>query len=636
MAIGIDDPREHEVLNFKPDLEYHPGKIITASILVEEAERLQEATDEIEREDTQATFVEGLIEIDTVFSDISAVIADQQSRLLLEINPQQLPQLAEAITVLSNGRTEKIIDFELYNLSYDILAQKLKGVYTADPRQIPQDIDHLKARREQLDKIQADRLLEIAVRRIGAQIIRRLANIVPSFPPLSELKRQMELLADKLGRIPVSLSQFNLKDPLAPANAFPETAALSDYIPFEQLPFAKRIMDHVRSRALSNTLNSEVNPAAFLEHPMVERARLQHEEKKALVSLGLSVEWRGNDRLLLAQKNLDDSRWGALAPDWLGDGWQRLRASASQADRLEPQSRSLDNLTEYGNSILFDLLRDILRDLRYWYESPRTLCCLLKWLSISGKADLAFLRALQIGIRFRLGKIQLDLQAIVDESVSILNDVIQIITVQLIACLDTAITGKLEGLARRMIGKVDVTGCSPFDELTRDVFYYFSVMKNDLLSHLAQYLGQIRVHDVELRRRHILITEKARLDFILRVLDEVITVLATLENCEDDPASAVVRDSTQIRHMTLSRIPGVAVPNTHALLEFAVETLGMTEDQARRALDLPEEHLKAVDLRPEVTDISEKHDDDDCGGEPTESKISEITDLLRSLAQRGD
>jgi len=88
--------------------------------------------------------------------------------------------------------------------------------------------------------------------------------------------------------------------------------------------------------------------------------------------------------------------------------------------------------------------------------------------------------------------------------------------------------------------------------------------------------------------------------------------------------------------MTLSRIPGVAVPNTHALLEFAVETLGMTEDQARRALDLPEEHLKAVDLRPEVTDISEKHDDDDCGGEPTESKISEITDLLRSLAQRGD
>jgi hypothetical protein len=211
-------------IKYDPDIK-HQTKIVKTPSIDEELNREEEIKASQEEEDLIQDYAEGLLLLDDAYNDLFNTLETQQIGLNLTIDPEEFPTLADAIAFCSDGKQNKLIDYTIYRKACKIVNDDVvRHIYTDHPIRgdvinagdvINRDkIRRLKSRKDRLQKQIKTRLFNIAVRRLGAEIVRAIGKSVKGKIGVAgvgvgnAITKLMNKLADRLAGQPFGLAEF--------------------------------------------------------------------------------------------------------------------------------------------------------------------------------------------------------------------------------------------------------------------------------------------------------------------------------------------------------------------------------------------------------------------------------------------
>jgi len=552
MGKGIDNIYERDTFTYRPDIRHQVKEIKTPDIDLQHQDQ-----DRIDQDTHIEDYVNGLMAIDSKFDDISDILRVQQEALSLEIDPEKFPQVAEGISCLSGGKQNTEINYGIYDAAYGIVHDRIiRQIYTEHPVRGVSDVKELRSRRDRLNKNISDKIFNQAVRKLGAEIVRAIAKVhdgkigVAGVSVGSAIARLLRKLADAMDRrnairtsdlnaaADFSTAQFNFdesgdNDTFSDGhNLNDDIADLGDVGDTDCLRHAQVVYQYVIDSAKEDDLNNEVNVDAFLERQAIEQARVVHEQTKSVVATGLENRWKMEDDKLELVRRLNESGLSSERA-WLGADVDTLRIETRSSSRLFNDSIAVDDLADYGYKKLLETLNAIDADLRLWLSDPVVLCCFIKSATVAAKIDRSLIESMRFALIFRKKQLDRNLDTLITSGTNWINDILQGLAARLIASLDIVISGYVGRLRRAAEGKLNTTGCIPWDQLVGEVFSTFAAMEQDLLAMLSQYTAKLRIGDRRLAEQHIIVQEKRRVNFIIRLFNVLLDVIELNTICSE-------------------------------------------------------------------------------------------------------
>ncbi|MHA2265420.1 MAG: hypothetical protein ACXAEN_23780, partial [Candidatus Thorarchaeota archaeon] len=440
--------------------------------------------------------------------------------------------------------------FDIYSLAYKWVKEGAQRGFGGDVIGVDDPVDRGQVLMSQIQKYDNDRVLQLVVYTILSYSLDFIGKkVIPGRPfPLGLLRKQFTKWAKDLIKKSMEFQppeptlndqdEDNFSSAEGPwkdlfASQPPETE--KDLPPTEAIGYADKILEFIHQRAAHDNTPG-ANPSSFYMRPMYDYARDTHTATKVAIQLSTAgaVELKAEPFQLFTKEDLFKYRGYVGGPI---TEYNNLLMEDNSASHRVRESDVFTVLRDWGYDSFIRAIDSSIGVLRYWYQSPETICCVIRVLGGIGKIDKSFLYALRTVLIYMINKEKDNLSYVFDKISQLLNSIVM--------ALMSKIAGVLESIAQRAIKSLSVTikvlseddvarDCSPLDELLANLQGGILSMQIDLTATINSIIGDLTLRDAKLVQVTGNVEKKQRLERFLKIVNVIINALETGELCSDD------------------------------------------------------------------------------------------------------
>jgi hypothetical protein len=651
---GVDTYEEREFLEYQPEIERDVPPIVSE----EHAGRLEEQDIALSNED--AGFIEDIQIADQKLDDFEQLLDDQQALMEIPV-PDERSDTRESLEYMINyiatrgglgelvgiarARTDNVITFDIYKRAYTWWKDGAQRAFGGDVLASDGSVEQAQALSSQIQKYDNDRVLQLVAYTVISYVLDFAGKkVIPNFYPFKPLKKQFikwakSLIKKKAHAQPPEPSvgdrdteeRFTTEDgPWKSTFDSKPPRTSKETPPIEALGHAVGILDFVHFNASQGTTPG-ANPTSFYMRPMYDYARGTHMATKVAAQLGAAgaVEFKlaGENIQLFTPSDL--FKYKGYVGGRTSEYNELLWEDSSATHKLK-ESGLWTSLRDMGYDNFIRTLDTSMGVLRWWFQSPDTICCVVRALSGIGKIDKSFMYALRTVLLHMIEKERDTSQYVFDDMTQLLNTLVLALTGKIAGVLESISQRAIRGLgtAIKSIREDSVArNCTPLDELLATLQGGILGLQIDLTTMVNSIIGDLTLRDAKLVTTTANLEKKQRLERFLKIVDVIINALETGELCSEE-VDETNRDVPPIptideieRFLTVGLLP--EFEDSHRSRKYIMEKF-KRDPVTGQSID----RLVTVDTVSRSVELI-RQTLDDCGKRVDAEALKRITDTMK-------
>jgi len=443
--------------------------------------------------------------IDSIIIDVNTKIDEQTANMMIPVNPEEYPSVAEAAKFMSNGDHNNYIDQNDWK----------KSLFATDNAMIniPKEYD----------------LMEMLWAELRIKISEWLADKVDDIPVIGEE------LADSLRKDAEAAASDTFKamnDTLTGPASIPElTKGLPASV--KGLIHGKAIQTYIHNY-LSNPGPTTFNPMAVDVKPIVDSMATTWSNTNAIVSKTYGIP-------VLPDVEVTTIPGKTNMGEWVQSEGRDIISPALDGYRYIRGEVITEDFWKYGVDRSRSFFNGVNNALSAYTKGTDLACCLLDNIlglhSISPNT-LNLLRMLRLGLRYSFNGLNIDSGSLLNILSDILNRAISIAMGKVITALEEILDDKIVKVRNYF---QDFSGnkgeawrrCYPFDELMTFALNALTDMEHDILGYIQDYTNMMKLSHVNLNKYMANIKKREYARSMVGILDTLIGGIETGIICKD-------------------------------------------------------------------------------------------------------